>query len=389
MFSKVGQGQLASQVSRPVAQQEAPSAGRGMDLEKMGVQVESSRTVSEGAADSQATNPKFGDIWNKIMAKDGQAPEKPREVKKTLGKDDFLKLMISQLKFQDPSKPFEMEKMGSELAQLSNMEQLQNLNTTLKQMVTKDQPLERLAMTNLIGKTVVVDRDRFPHTEGQSEALHFNLPQDAAKVTVSVVDAAGEVVVEKDVGPSQKGENSFSWDGKKSNSMAAKTGSYTLMVKALDAHGGQIPVPKHVNAGVVGVSYEGSEPILLVGNPNSPDKLGLKQVVRIIDQGPQIPGAIPLSSVAAPAVTPSSVTQPGQKNFFSFEKGVGSNNLDRSKLGAEASKALEMYEQQAREAEQAKAPAQTAAQAAEGFPNGLSEAKTAGAGAENTDFSTQ
>jgi flagellar basal-body rod modification protein FlgD len=386
MFSKVGQGQLAAQVSRPMAPQEAPSAGRGMDLEKMGVQVESSRTVSEGSADTQATNPKFGDIWNKIMAKDGQAPDKPREVKKTLGKDDFLKLMIHQLKFQDPSKPFEMEKMGSELAQLSNMEQLQNLNTTLKQMVTKDQPLERLAMTNLIGKTVVVDRDRFPHTEGQAEALHFNLPQDAAKVTVAVVDATGEVVVEKDVGPSKKGENSFSWDGKKSNSLPAKTGSYTLMVKAMDANGGQIPVPKHVNAGVVGVSYEGNEPILLVGSANSPDKVGLKQVVRIIDHGPQIPGAVPLSSVAAAGVTPSSVTQPGQKNFFTFEKGVGSRDIDRSKLGAEASRALEIYEQQAREAGQS---AQAGQPAPEGFPNGLSGAENAGPGAENTDFSAQ
>ena len=63
-----------------------------------------------------------------------------------------------------------------------------------------DQPLERLAMTNLIGKSVVVDRDRFPHTEGQSEALHFNLPQDAKQVSVAVVDSTGEVLFEQDMG---------------------------------------------------------------------------------------------------------------------------------------------------------------------------------------------
>jgi len=121
---------------------EAAPSGRGTDLAQMGVQVESSRKVSDQPNNAQATAPKFGDVWNKIMAKDGVQPEKPREIKKNLGKDDFLKLMIAQLKFQDPSKPFEMEKMGSELAQLSNMEQLQNLNSTLKQMVTKDAPLE-------------------------------------------------------------------------------------------------------------------------------------------------------------------------------------------------------------------------------------------------------
>jgi len=362
---------------------EAAPSGRGTDLAQMGVQVESSRKVSDQPNNAQATAPKFGDVWNKIMAKDGVQPEKPREIKKNLGKDDFLKLMIAQLKFQDPSKPFEMEKMGSELAQLSNMEQLQNLNSTLKQMVTKDAPLERLAMTNLIGKTVVVDRDRFPHTEGQSEALHFNLPQDAAQVSVQVVDGSGEVVLEKEVGAAKKGENSFSWDGKKSNSMSAKSGSYSLMIKALDSNGSQIPTPKHVNASVIGVSYEGNDPVLLVGNPNSPDKLALKQVVRIIDQGSpsqQIPGAIPLSTVSA-GVSPvtSAVTQPGKTNFFGFEKGVGSAEIDPNKLNVDARQALEAFEQQSKEIK-----ADKNAEPGKGFPNGLSEAA-----AENTDLSKQ
>ena len=383
-----------------------------MDLTQMGVQVAASQKVSGGeGADTKATEPKFGEIWNNIMSKNGGTFDKPREVKKTLGKDDFLKLMITQMKYQDPSKPFEMEKMGSELAQLSNMEQLQNLNTTLKQMVTKDQPLERLAMTNLIGKSVVVDRDRFPHTEGQSEALHFNLPQDAKQVSVAVVDSTGEVLFEQDMGAVRKGENSFNWDGKKANTMPAKTGSYSLMVKAVDAKGTPIAMPKNVNAPVVGVSYEGNEPVPLVGSANSPDKITLKQVVRIIDHGPvgpmgqmMIPGAIPLSQTvmqpqqqsAVTAVSPSA-TQPGNKNFFTFEKGMGSTNVDPSKLNVDARRALEVYEQQAREAAEAR-DAEAASESGEkGFPNGLSEgpdaaalsALDARAQAENTDFARQ
>jgi flagellar basal-body rod modification protein FlgD len=370
MLSNIGQT-----MAQPAQQQQ---------FGEMGMQVEASARKSAELTDAEAAAPKFGEVWSKIMAKNGGGDlAKPREAKKTMGKDDFLRLMITQMKYQDPSKPFEMEKMGSELAQLSSMEQLQNLNTTLKQLVSKDQPLERLAMTNLIGKTVVVDRDRFPHTEGQAEVLHFNLPQDARQVTVAVVDSGGEVLLEQDLGPQKQGENTFNWDGKKANTMPAKSGSYTLMVNATDSRGSPIPIPKNVNAPVIGVSYEGDQPVLLVGTPGSPDKVDLKQVVKIIDQGPSmgslIPGAQPISSVGVgvptgPAVTPASgqgtvAGGPGKTNFFSFEKGRGSETIDPSRLSADARKALEAYEQQAREA----------AQAAEGFPNGLGE--------ENADLS--
>jgi len=367
-----------------MAGMQQPSAGAA-DTGQMGMQVTASTKKSAEVQDADSGAPKFGDVWNKIMAQNGGAFDKPREAKKTLGKDDFLKLMITQMKYQDPSKPFEMEKMGSELAQLSNMEQLQNLNTTLKQMVTKDQPLERLAMTNLIGKSVVVDRDRFPHTEGSTEALHFSLPQDAKQVSVAVVDASGEVLVEQELGPQKKGENGFSWDGKKANSLPAKTGDYSLMVRALDMKGTPMALPKNVNAPVVGVSYEGKEPVLLVGSPNSPDKIALKQVVKIIDHGPSmgslLPGAQPISQVGqvGQGVAPASSGQ----NFFTFEKGVGSANVDSSRLSVDAKKALELYEQQAREAAQQA----DGAEGERGFPNGIAEANAEPAGAENTDFS--
>jgi flagellar basal-body rod modification protein FlgD len=338
-----------------------------------GVQVATSARKSTASPESQGPAPQFGEVWNKILAQNGGEAPKPREVKKNLGKDDFLRLMITQMKYQDPSKPFEMEKMGSELAQLSNMEQLQNLNTTIKQIVNQDKPLERLATTHLIGKTVVVDRDRFPHIEGKSELLHYNLPRDAQQVSVAVVDSTGEVMVEMDLGAVKKGENSFNWDGKKSNTLPAKSGTYVTVVRAVDSNGLPIELPKTVGTQVIGVSFEGNDPILLVGDPSHPDKVDLKQVSRIVENsGQSIPGAIPLSQVAP--VQPVSA-QSGQKNFFSFEKGVGSKALDMTQLAPEAKRALDAYEQQAREAQQ---------ETQKGFPNGLGQSEEQ---AENTDFS--
>src|SRR3954467_1313029 len=123
-----------------------------------------------------ATAPKFGEVYNQIMTRYGEKTEKPREAKKTLGKDDFLRIMVTQMKNQDPTNPFKAEQMATEIAQFTSVEQLQNVNQNLNKMAAQNKPLENMAMTNLIGKTVTIDRERFPHLEGQPEALTFNLP---------------------------------------------------------------------------------------------------------------------------------------------------------------------------------------------------------------------
>src|SRR5579885_3431898 len=107
-------------------------------------------------AKEAATDAKFGDVLGKIQAKYGAKPEKQREIKKTLGKDDFLKIMITQLKNQDPTSPFKAEQMATEMAQFTSVEQLQNVNQNLGKLQNAQLPLERLAMTNMIGKIVTI-----------------------------------------------------------------------------------------------------------------------------------------------------------------------------------------------------------------------------------------
>jgi flagellar basal-body rod modification protein FlgD len=124
-------------------------------------------------SDRPSTDPQFGDVLSKIQSQYGAKADKPREIKKTLGKDDFLKIMITQMQHQDPTNPFKAEQMAQEMAQFTSVEQMQNMNSSLKQMAQQHNPLEKLAMTNLIGKTVTVDRDRFPHSEGENESLSF------------------------------------------------------------------------------------------------------------------------------------------------------------------------------------------------------------------------
>lgn len=232
-------------------------------------------------ATESSTAPKFGDVLSKLQNQFGAKAEKPREIKKTLGKDDFLKIMITQMSHQDPTSPFKAEQMAQEMAQFTSVEQLQNMNQSLSKLSTREQPMERLAMTGLIGKTVTVDRGRFPHAEGTGESLNFALPKPAASVRVAIVSESGEVVLEKDIGAQKAGDGTFAWDGMKSNGMAAKTGNFMFRIEAKDDRGATIQTSSQRKARIVGVSFEGAEPVFLVGDGAQQEKITMRNLVRI------------------------------------------------------------------------------------------------------------
>jgi len=303
-----------------------------------------------------ATEDKFGDVLKTIQAKYGKKDEKPRDIKKTLDKDDFMKIMFTQMKFQDPTNPFKPEQMAAEMAQFTSVEQLNNVNQNLMKLTQAHQPAERLAMANLLGKTVTIDRDRFTHTDGSKEAITFNLPRDAKKVTVTLISETGETILTKEMGAQKAGEVLFDWDGKKSNTLPAKAGNYMLKIAAEDEQEKTINVSGKTSAKVVGLSFEGSEPVFLVGDAKSPTKVTMKNIVRIDDDGApagsvlggagaaNISGANGANSNSNSGSSASAGSSSSPGNFFTFEKGVGSKTLDLSQASPDVKAALSSHQ---------------------------------------------
>lgn len=86
--------------------------------------------------------------FNKMNAVNG------RQVNNQLGKDDFLKLLITQLSNQDPTNPMENTEFIAQMAQFSSLEQMTNMNESFAKMASM---INSSQAANTIGKTVEIN----------------------------------------------------------------------------------------------------------------------------------------------------------------------------------------------------------------------------------------
>ncbi|MCM0605706.1 MAG: flagellar hook assembly protein FlgD [Xanthomonadaceae bacterium] len=256
--------------------------------------------------------PKFQKVWSDIQAKMGVKPQAPREIKKKLDKDDFMMIMINQMKYQDPTKPFDAEKMATEMAQITSMEQMQNMNKTLEKMTANQNPSQRLEMTSLIGKTVILDRNRFPHTEGSNSSVSFTLPEASDVTRVTLINAeSGEPVFTRDLGMQEAGAVGFTWDGMRNNGIPSKSGNYVVRVDAATAQGKVIPTKMQGEARIIGVSFDGGEPSFLVGDAKMQQKVPMSNILKVQESvsGEPQSGSVRSANTALPFSQQNQVIQ--------------------------------------------------------------------------------
>ena len=77
----------------------------------------------------------------------------PKVENSKVNKDQFLQLLVTQMKYQDPLNPAGNEQMLAQLAQFSSLEQMSNLNDNLEEANSVNQFINS---TQLIGKNVVI-----------------------------------------------------------------------------------------------------------------------------------------------------------------------------------------------------------------------------------------
>lgn len=167
-----------------------------------------------------------------------------------MGKDAFMKLLITQMKYQDPMNPMESTAFASQLAQFSSLEQLTNLNENVtKSMDTNyllTQSINNTMTAALIGKEVKLSTKKIT-LNGQSEVgLGVDLPANASTVTVKVYNEYGTLVKEIEKKDLSSGENKLSWDCTDNNGKKVANGAYTYEITATSASGSNLTVTPYV-----------------------------------------------------------------------------------------------------------------------------------------------
>ena len=189
-------------------------------------------------------------------------------MKKSTGmnKDDFMKLFIAQLQYQDPLKPQDPSAMLDQLSQLSLVEQSYNSNTSLNKLLTAQNNSISLTALSLIGKNVKADGNNAAFDGSAASNLEFNLPLSAASAQVNIVDGSGRTVRTAALGSSSAGNNSFSWDGRDNSGALLPAGAYTFSVSATAANGGSLAATTYTTGRIDGVNLTGSTPQLTIGS---------------------------------------------------------------------------------------------------------------------------
>jgi flagellar basal-body rod modification protein FlgD len=227
-----------------------------------------------------------GEVLNKVADPNWVDPAKKMRAvgKNQLDKDSFLKLMLAQMKHQDPTNPMQSHEMAAQLAQFTSLEQLNNINTTLEQMKNAQNPNSNYQALALIGKRVSGDASKLTRAAGDTKhAFGFETSNDAVKVKVSIKDVDGKVIRKMELGAMKKGHNTIEWNGMNEEGMPARPGEYKFAIEAVGSSGEKVYTKTAFEGKITGLNYTAEGPVLLVGQKT----IKLSEVKKIEDAGPE------------------------------------------------------------------------------------------------------
>jgi flagellar basal-body rod modification protein FlgD len=147
--------------------------------------------------------------------------------------NQFLTLLVTQLQNQDPLNPMDNSQVTTQMAQLSTVSGINQLNSTVQALSASMATSQSLQATSMIGATALVPGDQLALASGKANGA-VELTQPADSVAVTITDAKGNVVRTMQLGTqSAAGDINFQWDGTNDAGKAVADGTYTFSAKAM------------------------------------------------------------------------------------------------------------------------------------------------------------
>jgi flagellar basal-body rod modification protein FlgD len=185
----------------------------------------------------------------------GAAPQKKTADEGALGQEQFLSLMITQLKNQDPFKPMESGEFLGQLAQFGTVSGLGELQSSFNGLATSLVSGQALQAAGLVGRSALAESNIAPLTKGGSVDAAVDVPASTGGVHVEVRDAAGAIVRHIELGAQPTGLARFVWDGTTDTGAEAPTGKYRISATYASAEGKSTAADTFVAAQVDSVMF--------------------------------------------------------------------------------------------------------------------------------------
>lgn len=159
-----------------------------------------------------------------------------RDPKQAMGRHEFLKIFVTQMKNQDPLSPMKGDELAAQLAQFSSVEQLLNLNEQFGSLVTANKESSYLMNATfaqgMIGKSVLTEGNAVQVAETGNPTVSFDVAGMGGSGVLKIYDQTGKLVGTQDLGALKSGRQSVEVDR-----ADLPAGSYTYEVEVSGSAG--------------------------------------------------------------------------------------------------------------------------------------------------------
>ena len=177
---------------------------------------------------------------------------------------DFLKLIVAELKNQNPLDPTDTTQFMNQLVSYASYDQQQTMNSNLSDLVTSMNSMLSSNGLGYIGQTVEAKGDTTTLQNG-SASWGYSLTSESAATTITVSDQNGNAVWSGS-GETSSGQHTFTWDGTTSSGGKAADGDYTVSVSAKNASGTSVLDYTTVIGKVTGIDSSSGKTLLTIGD---------------------------------------------------------------------------------------------------------------------------
>ena len=175
----------------------------------------------------------YSDIGLKSSTPTTASSTTSKEKSSSLTQEDFLSLLTTQLAYQDPTKPVDNAQMVSQMAQISTVDGITSLNSSVSNLSTVVTSSQALMASSLVGQKVLLPSSTGYITSGAGMSGVVATGEGASDLTISIKNSSGAVVYQTNVSGEQAGNVPFNWDGKDSKGNALPEGKYTVSATGL------------------------------------------------------------------------------------------------------------------------------------------------------------